>query len=186
MEQHFDDGAISAKSNAFWHTINPALTVADLPNMVWVMLDKPEYARNGLGKMVAKTMKYHFTDTGTYVSEAMAVGTECSGAHIVYTQLNPVVVGTYDDVLDSNKPLAAKLRDHGFSPELVGLGVVKAGEFGWSEGDIDTLLEFMARYRFRASWLEDHPIEVKVANFVEADQGEGQPFDWPSIEAESV
>ena len=183
MTKTFESEAITVVSHAFWHHIDPTRTLADLPSLAWVTLEAPEYRRNGLGKMVAKTLRYHFTDTDVYFCEAMVVGAECARARIVYTQDAPVLLGDYGDILDANPAVAQALRNLGLSPEQVGLGVVKAGEFGWSVQNTGQIIAFIELYGLRATWMESNYMEVAVANY-EASQGQAQAFDWFNIGAE--
>lgn len=52
--------AVKAETTAFGNYIDPERKLVDLPNMVLVEVDVPEYERNGLGRMVAKTLRYDF------------------------------------------------------------------------------------------------------------------------------
>ncbi len=175
--------AVKAKTNAFGNYIDPDRKLVDLPNMVIVELDVPEYERNGLGRMVAKTLRYEFQDLGQFGCEAMSIGADSSRAHMVYEDMKPRVLGTFAKVEEMSPPIAKLLFERGYGPEMVALGVVRglALDIDVSRQDgVERLLLDLARYHRRASWMESHPTEVRFAN-MEALVGEGAPFEWARI-----
>lgn len=180
--------AVKAKASAFGNYIDPERVLADLPNMVLVELDVPEYERNGLGRMVAKTLRYEFVDLDQYGCEAMSIGAERSRAHMIYADMNPVVIGTLKDVEARAPDVAKFLMGRRYGPEMVAVGVLRAASMGLGVATADEqarLVAFLNKYHRRASWMETHPMEVRMAN-VEAMIGEGVAFDWarifPSVE----
>lgn len=181
--------AIKAKSSAFGNYIDPERSLVDLPNMAIVELDVPEYARNGLGRMVAKTLRYEFVDLGQYGCEAMSIGAERSRAHMVYMDMNPIVIGTLKDI-EAKAPAVAKyLYERRYGPEMVAVGVLRAVSLGLGVQTAEEqtqLVAFLNKYHRRATWMETHAMEVRMAN-MEATIGEGAAFDWarifPDVEA---
>lgn len=175
--------AVKAKAAAFGNYIDPERKLTDLPNMVLVELDVPEYERNGLGRMIAKTLRYEFVDLGQYGCEAMSIGADRSRAHMVYADMNPVVVGTVADIVEKSPAVAKFLFERRYGPEMVALGVLSAISMGIDgsapEGQA-RLVAFLNKYHRRASWMETHPMEVRMAN-MEALVGEGGAFDWARI-----
>jgi hypothetical protein len=180
--------AVKAKASAFGNYIDPERMLADLPNMVLVELDLPEYERNGLGRMVAKTLRYEFVDLNQHGCEAMSIGAERSRGHMIYTDMKPVVVGTLKDVEMLAPDVAKFLMERRYGPEMVAVGVLRAASMGLGVATSDEqarLVAFLNKYHRRATWLETHPMDVRMAN-MEAMIGEGAAFDWarifPSVE----
>lgn len=175
--------AVKAKTKAFGNYIDPDRKLIDLPNMVIVELDVPEYERNGLGRMIAKTLRYEFQDLDQFGCEAMSIGADSSRAHMVYEDMKPRVLGTFTQVEELSPAIAKVLFERSYGPEMVALGVVRGLALGIDPAlqvDVDRLLTDLARYHRRASWMESHPTEVRFAN-MEALVGEGAPFEWARI-----
>jgi hypothetical protein len=175
--------AVKAKTNAFGNYIDPDRTLVDLPNMVIVELDVPEYERNGLGRMLAKTLRYEFQDLNRFGCEAMSIGADSSRAHMVYEDMKPRVLGTFAQVEELSPAIAKVLFERKYGPEMVALGVVRGLAIGTDptrDEDVERLLTDLARYHRRASWMESHPTEVRFAN-MEALVGEGASFEWARI-----
>jgi hypothetical protein len=111
--------AVKAKTNAFGNYIDPDRTLVDLPNMVIVELDVPEYERNGLGRMLAKTLRYEFQDLNRFGCEAMSIGADSSRAHMVYEDMKPRVLGTFAQVEELSPAIAKVLFERKYGPEMV-------------------------------------------------------------------
>lgn len=175
--------AIKAKTTAFGNYIDPDRKLIDLPNMVLVELTVPEYERNGLGRMVAKTLRYDFTDIGQIGCEAMSIGADSSRAHMVYEDMEPVALGTFAEVEAKAPAIAKVLYQRRYGPEMIALGVLRGIEMEInpeSAEDVARLVAFLNKYHRRASWMETHGMEVRMAN-MEALVGNPAPFDWVRI-----
>jgi hypothetical protein len=175
--------AIKAKTTAFGNYIDPDRKLVDLPNMVLVEVDEPEYERNGLGRMVAKTLRYDFVDIGQVGCEAMSIGADSSRAHMIYEDMNPKVLGTFADVERLSPEVARVLYQRRYGPEMVALGVLRGVAMQIdpsSPDDVSKLVAFLNKYHRRASWMESHHMEVRMAN-MEALVGNPMPFDWVRI-----
>lgn len=176
--------AVKAKTVAFGNFVDPERKLVDLPNLVLVAVELPEYSRNGLGKMLAKTVRYEFTDLdGQFGCEGMSVGAESSRAHMLYEDMNPVVLGTFEEVTSKAPAIAKILYARHFAPEIVALGVYAGTEMGIDPEkpeDVAKLISFVNKYYRRASYMEAHPMEVRMSN-IEALVGESKPFDWTRI-----
>jgi hypothetical protein len=180
--------AIKAKASAFGNYIDPDRKLVDLPSMVLVELTVPEYTRNGLGRMLAKTLRYEFVDIGQVGCEAMSVGADSSGSHMVYEDMQPVVHGSFSEVVEKSPGIAAILYQRGYGAEMVALGVLRGIEMQidvTKAEDVARLVSFLNTYHRRASWMEAHGMEVRMANMEEL-MGEVAPFNWvrlfPGIE----
>jgi len=192
MSQNIRELAIKARTTAFGSYIDPERELIDLPNMVLVAVDAPEYARNGLGPMIAKTLRYHFVDTGQHGCEAVSIGADSSGGHVIYKDMNPVVLGSLSDVTDRQPAIAKLLFGRHYGPEMVALGCVLCERHDIDGGSPDGLTRLVAllnKYHRRASWMEAHKYEVTMAN-MEAMVGNGSAFDWmrlyPGVETGEV
>jgi hypothetical protein len=177
------DWAVKAKTTAFGNYIEADRNLVDLPNMVLIEVDVAEYARNGLGRMVARTIRYEFTDINQIGCEAMSIGADGSRAHMIYEDMNPTVVGTFGDVEVRSPALAKALLQRRYGPEMVALGVLRGIEMDVNPDapeDIAKLVAFLNKYHRRASWIEAHGMEVRMAN-MEALVGNSAPFDWVRI-----
>lgn len=175
--------AVKAKTTAFGNYIDPERKLVDLPNMVLVEVDVPEYERNGLGRMVAKTLRYDFTDLGQIGCEAMSVGADGSRAHMIYEDMKPTVLGTFAEVEAKSPAIAKVLFQRRYGPEMVALGVLRGIDMNInpeSPEDVAKLVAFLNKYHRRASWMEAHNMEVRMAN-MEALVGNPAPFDWVRI-----
>ncbi len=175
--------AVKAKTTAFGNYIDPERKLVDLPNMVLVEVDLPEYERNGLGRMVAKTLRYDFTDLGQIGCEAMSIGADGSRAHMIYEDMKPTVLGTFADVEAKSPAIAKVLFQRRYGPEMVALGVLRGIDMNInpeSPEDVAKLVAFLNKYHRRASWMEAHNMEVRMAN-MEALVGNPAPFDWVRI-----
>jgi hypothetical protein len=151
--------------------------------MVLIEVDLPEYERNGLGRMVAKTLRYDFVDIGQIGCEAMSIGADSSRAHMIYEDMNPVVLGSFEDVEKLSPAIAKVLYQRRHGPEMVALGVrvgVAMGINPEASEDVAKLVAFLNKYHRRASWMESHNMEVRMAN-MEALVGNPAPFDWVRI-----
>lgn len=177
--------AVKAKTAAFGNFIDPDRELFDAPNMALVEVDVPEYARNGLGRCLLKVVRYHFEDIDKHGVEGLSIGADSSRGHMIYSDMNPVVVGhTHSEAQahagTPDRVLKALYQRH-YPMELVTLGALRHAQF---DGDIDKLAEFVESYHRRASWMETHPVEVRFQN-IEAQSGEPMPFDWESILSKS-
>lgn len=175
--------AVKAKTTAFGNYIDPERKLVDLPNMVLVEVDVPEYERNGLGRMVAKTLRYEFTDIGQIGCEAMSIGADGSRAHMIYEDMQPTVLGTFAEVEAKSPAIAKVLFQRRYGPEMVALGVLRGVAMNInpeSPEDVAKLVAFLNKYHRRASWMEAHNMEVRMAN-MEALVGNPAPFDWVRI-----
>ena len=175
--------AVKAKTTAFGNYIDPERKLVDLPNMVLVEVDLPEYERNGLGRMVAKTLRYDFTDLGQIGCEAMSIGADGSRAHMIYEDMKPTVLGTFAEVESKSPAIAKVLFQRRYGPEMVALGVLRGIDMNInpeSPEDVAKLVAFLNKYHRRASWMEAHNMEVRMAN-MEALVGNPAPFDWVRI-----
>ncbi|WP_298595211.1 hypothetical protein [uncultured Zoogloea sp.] len=175
--------AVKAKTTAFGNYIDPERKLVDLPNMVLVEVDVPEYERNGLGRMVAKTLRYDFTDIGQIGCEAMSIGADGSRAHMIYEDMQPTVLGTFAEVEAKSPAIAKVLFQRRYGPEMVALGVLRGVAMNInpeSPEDVAKLVAFLNKYHRRASWMEAHNMEVRMAN-MEALVGNPAPFDWVRI-----
>lgn len=175
--------AVKAKTTAFGNYIDPERKLVDLPNMVLVEVDVPEYERNGLGRMVAKTLRYDFTDLGQIGCEAMSIGADGSRAHMIYEDMKPTVLGTFAEVEAKSPAIAKVLFQRRYGPEMVALGVLRGIDMNInpeSPEDVAKLVAFLNKYHRRASWMEAHNMEVRMAN-MEALVGNPAPFDWVRI-----
>jgi|GEM_PF-2847233 len=175
--------AIKAKTTAFGNYIDPDRKLIDLPNLVLVDLAVPEYERNGLGAMLAKTLRYNFTDIEQIGCEAMSIGADSSRAHMVYEDMGPVVHGMFSDVHERAPQIAAALMQRRFGPEMVALGVLRGLSMQIDAAkpeDMAKLVSFLNKYHRRATWMETHSMEVRMAN-MEAMVGDAAPFDWARI-----
>lgn len=172
--------AVKAKTTAFGNYIDPERKLVDLPNMVLVEVDVPEYERNGLGRMVAKTLRYDFTDLGQIGCEAMSIGADGSRAHMIYEDMKPTVLGTFAEVEAKSPAIAKVLFQRRYGPEMVALGVLRGIDMNINPEapeDVARLVAFLNKYHRRASWMEAHNMEVRMAN-MEALVGNPAPFDW--------
>lgn len=175
--------AVKAKTTAFGNYIDPERKLVDLPNMVLVEVEVPEYERNGLGRMVAKTIRYDFTDINQIGCEAMSIGADGSRAHMVYEDMKPTVLGTFADVEKLSPAVAKVLYQRRYGPEMVALGVLRGIAMKINPEapeDVAKLVAFLNKYHRRASWIEAHNMEVRMAN-MEALVGNPAPFDWVRI-----
>lgn len=175
--------AVKAKTTAFGNYIDPERKLVDLPNMVLVEVDVPEYERNGLGRMVAKTLRYDFTDLGQIGCEAMSIGADGSRAHMIYEDMKPTVLGTFAEVEAKSPAIAKVLFQRRYGPEMVALGVLRGIDMNINPEapeDVARLVAFLNKYHRRASWMEAHNMEVRMAN-MEALVGNPAPFDWVRI-----
>lgn len=175
--------AVQAKATAFGNYIDPDRMLIDLPNMVFVELDVPEYERNGLGRMIAKTLRYEFMDLKRFGCEAMSIGADSSRPHMIYEDMRPVVLGTFTEVQDKAPAIAKALYERRYGPEMVALGVASAISMKVDPANVEDmarLVAFLNKYHRRASWMESHSMEVRMAN-MEALVGAGSAFDWARI-----
>lgn len=175
--------SVPAKTTAFGNYIEPERKLIDLPNMVLVEMDSPEYARNGLGRMIAKTIRYDFVDIQQIGCEAMSIGADSSRAHMVYEDMNPVVLGTFSDVEAKSPAISKVLFQRRFGPEMIAIGVLRGLEMKINPElpeDVAKLVAVLNKYHRRASWMEAHAMEVRMAN-MEAMVGNAAPFDWVRI-----
>jgi len=185
MDAHLPmkEWAVKAKTSAFGNYVDPERNLVDLPNMVLVEVDVPEYERNGLGRMVAKTLRYEFTDIGRIGCEAMSIGADGSRAHMIYEDMKPTVLGTFSEVEAKSPAIAKVLFQRRYGPEMVALGVLRGVAMNIdpeSPEDVAKLVAFLNKYHRRASWMEAHNMEVRMAN-MEALVGNLAPFDWVRI-----
>lgn len=174
---------IKAKTNAFGNYIEPERPLIDLPNMVYIEVDEPEYERNGLGRMVGKTLRYEFVDIGQYGCEAMSIGADSSRSHMIYEDMKPTVHGTFKDVEAKSPELAKMLFTRNYGPEMVALGVLRGLALDVDPAkpeDVSRLVNYLNKYHRRATWMEAHGTEVRMAN-MEALVGNPLPFDWVRI-----
>lgn len=172
-----------AKTTAFGNYIEPDRMLVDLPNMVFVEIDVPEYARNGLGRMVAKTLRYNFVDIGRIGCEGMSIGADGSRPHMIYEDMSPTVLGTFADVEKQSPAIAKVLYERRYGPEMVALGVLRGVAMQIdpeAAEDVAKLVAYLNKYHRRASWMEAHSMEVRMAN-MEALVGNPAPFDWVRI-----
>lgn len=172
--------AIPASASAFGNHIDASRRLADLPHMVLVEVDAPEYERNELGRMVARTIRYEFLDGRSSACELLSIGAGTSMARIAYEDMTPRVLGTFGDVTGQRPDVARALFKRGCSPEMVALGVVRAERLGCeSESlDVEDLLVWLNAYHRRSSWMEAHPLEVHLSNL---DGAAARPFDWDRL-----
>ena len=155
--------SVKAKSGAFGNYIDPQRELFDAPQLALVRVDLPEYTNSGLGRVLLSVMRYEFTDLdGKFGVEGMSVGADSSRGIMVYRDMQPEIVAKNHTVLHMRNPaLAEKLRAKGYPPELISIGVLRAGE---TDSSFDGLCRFIDVYHARASWIETHPVEVRFAN----------------------
>jgi hypothetical protein len=177
--------AIKTTARLFGGRLDPKRQLADLPNVVYAEVDAPEYLRNGLGRMVVKTLRYEFTDIGQFGCEGLSIGANSTRMHMIYEDMNPVVYGTYTQVTERRQEVCQALMRCGFtSTEMMAVGVLRARELEidpGSDASVKRLVAYLDMYNQRASWMESHWIEVLMANH-EAENGHALPFDWPAKE----
>lgn len=175
--------AVKAKTTAFGNHIEPERKLIDLPHMVLIEVDAPEYERNGLGRMVAKTIRYDFVDINQIGCEAMSIGADSSSAHMIYEDMKPTVLGTFSDVEALSPTIAKALFERQYGPAMVALGVIRGVEMKIDPSSPESmakLVNFLNKYYRRASWMESHSLEVRINN-LEALVGNAAPFDWVRI-----
>jgi hypothetical protein len=182
---------VKAKTTAFGNYIDPSKTLADLPSMVLVEVDSPEYQRNGLGRMIAKTLRYEFVDIGAFGCEGLSIGADGSRAHMIYAEMNPLVLGTASEVADRNPALAKELMKQNLGPEMVALGVLRGVDTDPDNpASVAKLLAYLNKYHRRATWMESHAMEVRMANIEALVDGVDKPFEWrrifPNVEAGEI
>lgn len=177
------NSATAAKLTAFGSFIDPARETCVLPGMVFVELDVPEYDRNGLGRMIAKTLAYDFSDAGQHCSVAVSVGADASRSHVIYEDMNPLVWGKFAEIFSKNSALARELQSRHYGPEMVVVGVISASrmELDFNRPDDSIrLFSFLETYYQRATWMELNILEVHLAN-AQALAGESIAFEWDQI-----
>ena len=142
----------------------------------FALIISDQYQRNGLGRALLKVVRYRFTDINQYGVEGLSVGAGSSRGHMVYADMNPVLVGhSHIEVQGKHsKAVVEGLLQKGYPLELVTLGALRAQQF---DGDIDSIAAFLEMYHARASWMETHATEVRFSN-LEAQGGAAKPFDW--------
>lgn len=172
--------AVKAKTTAFGNFIDPDRVLVDVQNLAVVELTVPEYERNGLGTMVAKIIRYEFVDIKRHGAEAMSIGADTSRPHMVYEDMKPKVWGSFEAVVAEAPEIAKALVERRYGPEMVVVGVIKALELGIAVDEIPRLIAFLNKYHRRASWMETHGMEVRMAN-MEALIGNPRPFAWDRI-----
>ena len=155
--------AIKAKSGAFGNYIDPQRELFDATQLSLVRVDLPEYAQSGLGRALLSVMRYEFTDlAGKFGVEGMSVGANSSRGIMVYEDMKPEVVASgHAELHNRNPELAQALRNRGYPPELVSIGVLRDGE---TQTVFESLCRFIDVYHARASWIESHPVEVRFSN----------------------
>jgi len=173
-------GAISARTTAFGNLVDTDRALADLPHLSLVLVDLPEYSRNGLGRALMKVVRYHFQDIDTFGCEGMSIGADTSRGMMIYEDMNPIIVGQSHDEAQAKFNVSAEvikaLYQRKLPIELVTLAALRAGEFATTE----QLVEFVEMYHARASWMELHPVEVRFQN-IEAEMGDKATFDWARL-----
>lgn len=173
---------IKATTLSYCQNIEPERSLADLPHLAIVMVDLPHYQRAGLGSTLMKVIRYQFTDIGEFGAEGMSLGADTSSRHLIYQDMNPVVVGQSLDEVIAQAPdvLVTELHQRQLPPEMIALACLHAKDAD-QELSMDELMAFLNEYHQKSSWLEAHPIEVKFKN-AEVQAGIGDDdFDWPSL-----
>ena len=179
------DTAIKAKSSAFGNYIDPQRELFDAQQLALVRVELPEYTHSGLGRVLLSVMRYEFTDLdGKFGVEGMSVGADSSRGIMVYQDMQPkVVAASHTELHQRNPELADKLRKHGYPPELISIGLLRAGEtdstFDSPDSSFDGLCRFIDVYHARASWIEMHPVEVRFANLEVMAGGTG--INWERV-----
>jgi hypothetical protein len=174
-------GFITAKTTTPGVFVDRERKLADIPHQALVLVDLPEYARNGLGRaLLGRVVRYHFEDIDTFGAEGMSIGADTSRGFLIYEDMNPVVVGqNHQDAQEKSGAPADVIRalyQRGLPPELITLGALRAKDFGSTE----ELIAFVERYHARATWMELHPVEVRFQN-IEVETGDDGVFDWDRL-----
>lgn len=169
---------VKAKTAVFGNYINLDREIVDVPHLSLVEVDLPEYERNGLGRALLKVVRYHFEDYDKRGAEGMSIGANSSRGHMIYADMNPVVVGHTHTEVQEKAPaeVVQALYRRGLPIELVTLGALRHAQYQ----NIDELVQFIGLYHKRASWMESHPVEVHFAN-IRAMTGDAAMFDWPRL-----
>lgn len=170
--------AIKARTTAFGNFVNPDRQLVDVPNLALIEVDLPEYARNGLGRALLQVVRYHFQDIDRYGAEGMSIGADSSRGHMIFADMNPVVVGLTHSAAQQCAPwdTLKALSQLDLPHELITLGALRCKQFD----SIKKLLAFIELYYQRATWIEANPLEVRFSNFA-AESGDSAPFDWDRI-----
>lgn len=170
--------AVPAKTTAFGNFIDPDRKLFDAPSMSLIEVDLPEYTRNGLGRVLMKVIRYEFTDIKQFGLEGMSIGADTSRGHMIYEDMNPVVVGATHSEAQAKAPaeVVKMLYQQGLPLELVTLGALRHAEFPTDA----ELLGFLEKYHARASWMETHSVEVRFSNLA-ALTGDEEVFDWDRL-----
>lgn len=174
-------GFIAAKTTTFGNFVDPDREMVDVEHQSLVLVDLPEYARNGLGRaLLGRVVRYHFDDIGAFGSEGMSIGADTSRGFLIYKDMNPVVVGkTHAEAqVASGAPEATikALYQRGLPIELVTLGALRHGDYD----SVDALVAAVEEYHARASWMELHPVETRFQN-IEALTGNETAFEWDRL-----
>lgn len=181
MSKFDKQGFIPAKTATFGNFIDPDRELVDIQHRSLVLVDLPEYARNGLGRaLIGRVVRYHFSDIDAYGAEGMSIGADTSRGFMLYRDMNPVVVGATHAEAQANSgaPEATlkALYQRGLPIELVTLGALRHAEFA----TVDELVANIEAYHARASWMELHPVETRFQN-IEAQSGNEATFDWDHL-----
>ncbi len=147
-------GFIAAKTTTFGNFVDPDRELVDIAHQSLVLVDLPEYARNGLGRaLLGRVVRYHFADLDAYGSEGMSIGADTSRGFLIYKDMNPVVVGKTHAEAQANSgapdALIKELIQRGLPIELVTLGALRHDDFD----SVDTLVADIEQYHARASWM---------------------------------
>jgi hypothetical protein len=174
-------GFIEARTTTFGNFVDPDRELVDIEHQSLVLVDLPEYARNGLGRaLLGRVVRYHFSDLSAFGSEGMSIGADTSRGFLIYRDMNPVVVGKNHTEAQANSgaPEATikALYQRKLPIELVTLGALRHAEFE----SVDALVADIEQYHARASWMELHPVETRFQN-IEAQTGTETPFDWDRL-----
>ncbi len=174
-------GFIVAKTTTFGNFVDPERKLVDVGHQSLVLVDLPEYARNGLGRaLLGRVVRYRFDDIDAFGSEGMSIGADTSRGFLIYADMHPVVVGTTHTEAQaaSGAPDATieALYKRGLPIELVTLGALRHAEFE----TVDALVANIEAYHARASWMELHPVETRFQN-IEALAGNEAQFDWDRL-----
>lgn len=172
---------IAAKTTTFGNFIDPDRELVDIGHQSLVLVDLPEYARNGLGRaLIGRVVRYHFSDIDAYGAEGLSIGADTSRGFLIYKDMNPVVVGkTHAEAqAHSGAPETTlqALYQRDLPIELVTLGALRHAEFA----TVDDLVAHIEAYHARASWMELHPVETRFQN-IEAQTDSEATFDWEHL-----
>lgn len=171
----------SSRGGAFFFDERRGLV--DVATEALVALPLKEYRANGLHFMLAKAVRVHVKDRDIHGALVTGVCSASSQTRVVYADMDPVVLGSHEQVQARYPELAAELFRRGHWLAKVTLAVLVAEREGYKHDQpehLAALEQFLVRYERRATWLENHPIEVLMGNEF-ADDGDAKPFDWATI-----